>query len=140
MADNAAAKIAGAAPGVDASVPAMNLDAIAYAQQWCRNWNAHDVEAVLADYHDDVVFTSPIAATILPETAGVVRGKPALRRYWTHALQRFPDLRFAVEDVYRGVDTLVIAYRNQNGHLVNEVLTFDGDIVIAGHGTYRVEG
>ncbi len=35
-----------------------------------------------------------------------------------------------------GVDTLVLNYRNQAGGLVNEVLTFDGDLVCQGHGTY----
>jgi hypothetical protein len=27
-------------------------------------------------------------------------------------------------------------YRNHRGELVNEVLTFDGDLVFEGHGTY----
>jgi hypothetical protein len=31
---------------------------------------------------------------------------------------------------------LVINYRNHRGELVNEVLTFDGDKVREGHGTY----
>lgn len=92
------------------------LDATAFAQQWVQSWNAHDLEAILRHFHDDVVFSSPVAATLLPGTAGVVRGKEALRRYWTTALQRIPDLRFDVEGVYQGVDTIVIAYRNQ--HLV----------------------
>jgi hypothetical protein len=38
--------------------------------------------------------------------------------------------------VYRGESTLVINYRNHRGELVNEVLTFDGDLVREGHGTY----
>lgn len=102
--------------------------------------NAHDVEAVLAHFHDDVLFTSPVAATILPETAGVVRGKPALRRYWTQAVQRIANLRFVVVAVYQGVDTVVIVYRNQDGGLVSEVLRFSGDVVVEGHGTYIVAG
>jgi ketosteroid isomerase-like protein len=116
----------------------MNVDAVEFSERWVRNWNAHDVEAVLADFHDDVVFTSPVAAELLPETGGVVRGKDALRRYWTEALARIPELRFTVEGVYQGVDTIVINYRNQSGNLVNEVLTFRDDPIIEGHGTYRV--
>lgn len=118
----------------------MNLDAAAFSRRWVQSWNAHDVDAVLRDFHDDVVFTSPVAAELLPKTAGVVRGKPALRRYWTAALQRLPDLRFDVEGVYQGVDTVVIAYRNQNHTLVNEVLRFQGDLVVEGHGTYLLGG
>jgi hypothetical protein len=38
-----------------------------------RAWNAHDIEAALSHFHDDVVFTSLVAARVLPETGGVVR-------------------------------------------------------------------
>jgi hypothetical protein len=107
-----------------------------FAQAWVRAWNAHDVEAVLAHFHDDVVFTSPVAARLLPETGGVVRGKAALRDYWATALSALPDLHFELVAVYAGVSTLVINYRNHRGQLVNEVLVFDGDLVREGHGTY----
>ncbi|OBE93898.1 nuclear transport factor 2 family protein [Mycobacterium sp. 852002-10029_SCH5224772] len=115
----------------------MNVDAVAFSKRWAQHWNAHDVDTVLDDFHDDVVFTSPVAAKLLPETQGVVRGKAALRRYWVAALERIPDLRLTVEGVYQGVNTIVITYRNQNDDLVNEVLIFDGDVIVEGHGTYR---
>lgn len=117
----------------------MTIDAIAFSERWVQSWNAHDVEAVLRDFHDDVMFTSPVAAKLLPQTGGIIHGKHGLRRYWSAAIERFPDLHFAVEGVYQGVDTLVITYRNQQGGLVNEVLRFDDDgRVIEGHGTYRL--
>ncbi len=118
----------------------MDIDAIGFSQQWVQAWNAHDVEAVLRHFDDDVVFTSPVAAKMLPETAGVVRGKSALRAYWATALQRVPDLRFTVEGVYQGIDTVVINYRNQDGGMVCEVLKFEGNLVCEGHGTYLVAG
>ncbi|MGV0741179.1 YybH family protein [Mycolicibacterium sp. XJ870] len=108
----------------------------AFAEEWVRAWNAHDVDAVLAHFHDDVVFSSPVAARVLPDTGGLVRGKDALRHYWITALAGMPDLHFEVVDVYRGESALVINYRNQRGGLVNEVLLFDGDLVREGHGTY----
>lgn len=37
-----------------------------------------------------------------------MRGKEALRAYWTLALERVPDLRFELLGVYAGVDTLVL--------------------------------
>jgi ketosteroid isomerase-like protein len=112
-------------------------DPNAYAEDWVRAWNAHDIEAVLRHFRDDVVFTSPVAARVLPETEGVVRGKPALREYWATALKMLPDLRFDIIGVYRGESVLVINYRNERGGLVNEVLVFDGDgLVREGHGTY----
>ncbi len=107
-----------------------------FAQLWVDAWNNHDVEAVLAHFHEDVVFTSPVAARVVPASGGQVRGKPALRDYWTRALAQLPDLHFEIVGVYRGVSTVVINYRNHRGQLVNEVLIFDGDLVREGHGTY----
>ena len=80
---------------------------------------------MLAHFHDDVVFTSPVAARVLPETGGVVRGKAALRDYWMTALSMLPDLHFELIGVYQGESLLVINYRNERGGLVNEVLMFD---------------
>ncbi|WP_026912932.1 nuclear transport factor 2 family protein [Patulibacter minatonensis] len=113
-----------------------HLDGPAFAKAWAAAWNAHDVEAVLAHFADDVVFTSPIARQLLDGSDGVLRGKAALRDYWTHALGLIPDLRFEVLGVYAGVDVLVINYRNQRGNIVCEVLAFDGPLVVVGHGTY----
>lgn len=113
-------------------------DAITFSEQWVRAWNAHDLEAVLGHFDDRVTFTSPVAAELLPETAGVIEGKDALRAYWTLALRRIDDLRFVVENVYEGTDSIVINYRNQAGRLANEVLRFRGGLVIEGHGTYLV--
>ena len=110
-----------------------------FATRWCAQWNAHDLEGLIAHFADDVVFTSPVASRILGGD-GVVRGKAALRAYWQLGLAKIPDLRFEVIDVYAGVDTLVINYRNQAGRRVCEVLTFAGALVTEGHGTYVLEG
>lgn len=119
-------------------MPTVNVDPVAFGKQWAEAWNAHDVESVLQHFHEDVVFTSPVAAKLLPETAGVISGKAALRHYWTLALQRIPNLRFVVEGIYQGIDTIVIVYRNQDERRVSEVLRFSDDMVIEGHGTYLV--
>lgn len=66
----------------------------------------------------------------------MLRGKDALRTYWTLGLERNPTLHFDVEGLYVGVTTLVINYRNQAGHLVNDVLRFEVPLVVEGHGTY----
>jgi hypothetical protein len=84
-----------------------------------------------------VVFTSPAASRILGGD-GIVRGKAALCAYWQRGLEMIPDLRFEVIDVYGGVDTLVVNYRNQADTRVCEVLTFVGELVSEGHGTYLV--
>jgi ketosteroid isomerase-like protein len=113
------------------------VDAVEFSQHWVSAWNAHDVDAVLEHFHDDVVFTSPTAAELFPQTQGVLRGRDALREYWSEGVRRIPDLHFSVVGVYEGIDTVVINFRNQRGDLVSEVLIFDGDLVRYGHGTYR---
>jgi len=116
-----------------------NLDPSAFAAQWCAAWNTHDLDQVLDHFHDDVIFTSPIAASLLPETNGMVRGKSALRAYWEEGLRRIPDLHFTIEAVFSGVDTLVIQYRNQKNVTVSEVLIFAEGLVREGHGTYPAD-
>jgi hypothetical protein len=111
-------------------------EAQTFAESWLHAWNARDLDAVLSHFADDAVFTSPIAAKIVEGSEGVIRGKAALREYWQEGLRRIPGLRFELLGIYVGQTTVVINYRNQSGGLVNEVLTFDGHLVTAGHGTY----
>lgn len=109
----------------------------AFAESRAAAWNSHDLETVLEHFADDVVFTSPMAMRLIDGSNGVVHGKAALREYWMEGLRRIPDLHFDVVAVYLGVDTIVINYRNQRSALVNEMLRFDGPLVVEGHGTYR---
>lgn len=114
----------------------MTTTSAAFAESWVSAWNAHNIDAVLSHFADDAVFTSPIAAQILPETGGYLHGKAAIRTYWALGLEKIRDLHFEVLDVYTGIDTVVIHYRNQIGSRVCEVLTFRDGLVVSGHGTY----
>lgn len=110
-----------------------------WATEWAAAWNNHDIDLLLEHFSDDVYWTSPVAAQLMPASQGVIRGKEALRHYYNLGLQRLPDLHFEVLATYKGVNTLVINYRNQKGGLVNEVLVFDETgLVKEGHGTYEV--
>jgi len=120
------------------TLPSMtNDEARRWAEQWIAEWNRHDVEAVLDHFADDVEFCSPVAATINGDPTGVVRGKDALRAYWTTALTSVPDLHFELDDVHLGVDAIAIRYRNQANGMVTEVAVFDADGKVArGWGLY----
>ncbi len=111
-------------------------EAQSFAASWLQAWNAHDLDGVVSHFAEDAVFSSPIAAKLVEGSEGIIRGKAALREYWREGLRRIPDLHFELLGLYVGQNTLVINYRNQSGGLVNEVLTFDGHLVTAGHGTY----
>src|SRR5277367_2860245 len=116
----------------------MELDfAQRFTAGWLDAWNRHDIDEILSHFHDDVIFSSPLAQRIVDDSDGYVRGKDHLRAYWTEGLRRNSDLHFTLEGIYVGVDTLVINYRNQAGGRVNEVLKFKDSLVIEGHGTYE---
>ncbi len=107
------------------------MDARHFAAGWIAAWNARDLEKVLAHYAEHIELSSPLAARLVPESGGVIRGREALRAYWTLGLSRNPDLHFELAEVLEGVRYLVLLYRNQRGQRVAEALTFDEqDLVI----------
>lgn len=109
-----------------------------FASEWLDAWNSHDLDQILGHFSDEVVFTSPFALQIIEGSSGVIRGKEQLRAYWSEGLRRVRDLHFEIEDLYLGINTIVIHYRNHSGGLVNEVLTFEGPLVSEGHATYLI--
>lgn len=111
-----------------------NVDALDFSREWAAAWNRRDVEAILDHFHDDVVFTSPLARQLGYAEDGIVRGKAALRTYWTRALAQNPDLHFQVTAAYQGVNTLVIAFTNERGLARCEVLSIRDGLVAEGHG------
>ena len=115
----------------------MDLDPQQYAEQWVADWNAGDLESVLAHYADDVVFRSPVAARVVPDSGGIIVGKAALADYWRTALSQVTDLHFTLDAVYSSVNALTICYRNQRGQPVAESLVLGDDgLVRFGMGAY----
>lgn len=72
-----------------------HVAARAFVNSWVTAWNAHDLDAVLMHFADDVTFRSPVAVQLMGGD-GVIRGQEALRGYWAEGLRRIPDLRFEV--------------------------------------------
>lgn len=108
-----------------------------FADEWIAAWNSYDLNAILSHYADDVVFRSPRIAAVMGEPVAFVSGKPALARYWTKALSQIKDLRFHLERVYVGSDSLAISYRNHRGQHVVETFVFnDAGLVKESVATY----
>jgi len=101
-----------------------------FAEDWVRSWNAHDLEAILGHYADGVVLTSPVAARLLEDPSGHVRGKAALRAYFSKGLEAFPNLKFELADVMWGLSSVVLYYTNQNGKKTGEFMEIDGGKVV----------
>jgi|SRR6185503_6174873 hypothetical protein len=87
------------------------IDLAGRAQEWLAAWNAHDLERILAHYADDVELASPFVGTLTGRSAGVVRGKEALR---------FDFIR-----LYVGVRSCVLEYQSVNGLRAAEMMEFD---------------
>ncbi len=98
-----------------------------FAAEWIAVWNAHDLDAILAHYADDVEFTSPFVRTIAGEASGTLRGRAALRAYWSRALTGAPDLRFELIRVLPGVSSVTLYYRSSRKLLAAEVMELDND-------------
>ena len=98
-----------------------------FARAWMSAWNDRDIDRILAHYSDGVVFHSPRIALVLGNKAASVTGKPALRDYWTRALERSPELFFELENVLTGSHALTPLYTNHREELVAETFIFDAD-------------
>lgn len=111
-------------------------EARGFAADWADAWNRRDIERVLAHFHEDVEFTSPTALAVMGTP--IVRGKGALREYWTKALTRITSLRFTIDRVVwdpvsRELAILYTSDINGNAKRVSENLRFDatGRAVVA---------
>ena len=71
----------------------MSPDAL--ARTWLEVFNRHDLDALLALYAEDATHTSPKIRSLYPDSGGQLRGKVALRQWWTEALARLPALHYA---------------------------------------------
>jgi len=100
-------------------------EALALAKHWIAAWNSHDLDRILSHYSEDVVLISPVAAKLLNDPAGAVKGKPALRAYFQKGLEFYPQLRFELLDVMWGLSSLLLYYRNQNGTKTGEFMELD---------------
>lgn len=109
-------------------------EAVAFANGWAAAWNERAVERVLGDFSEHVIFTSPTAMAVVG--AGTVRGKAALRDYWTRAMGRIGSLHFTVDrvmwdDVTRELAIVYVSNANGQAKRVSENLTFGSDGLIA---------
>jgi ketosteroid isomerase-like protein len=99
--------------------------ALQFAREWIDSWNAHDLDRILSHYTDDFQMSSPYIVQFVGEASGTLKGKECVAAYWRAALDRLPDLRFELMEVYAGADSIAIHYRGARGKIVVEVLFFD---------------
>jgi ketosteroid isomerase-like protein len=96
-----------------------------FAQAWLDAWNSHDINKIISHYADGVVLISPIAGKLLgnPE----VTGKKAVKSYFIKGLAAYPDLKFDLQEVLFGQQSIVLFYINQNGVKAGEFMQLDNE-------------
>jgi ketosteroid isomerase-like protein len=103
----------------------------AFATQWIADWNAHDLDAILAHYTPDVEFHSPKVARFTQGAQTHFSGREALRPYFARAFEMRPNLRFDMMHVVADANGLAIVYRNEEGATAVELMDLNaGDQVI----------
>ena len=100
-------------------------DARDLASHWIRAWNAHDLDEIMSHYAEEVVLVSPVAAKILNEPSGTVKGKEALRAYFKRGLDAYPNLEFDLIEVMWGISSVILYYKNQKGGKTGEFMEID---------------
>ena len=97
------------------------------AREWYEAWNSHDLERIVSHYAESVVLISPVAAKLLNDPTGQVKGKQSLRAYFKKGLDAFPQLHFEPIEVMWGLSSIVLHYVNQKGTKSGEFMELDGD-------------
>ena len=80
-------------------------------RHWEDGWNGGDADTIMGPFADDVVFSSPAIPKFTGDEAqATIVGAAALREYVVEALRRSGDVRYAVDAVYAGAETVVLVY------------------------------
>lgn len=96
-----------------------------FAHAWISAFNAHDLNAILEHYADELTFYSPFISLLNVNEAGCITNKQDLKRYFQLGLTTYPDLQFTLHHVFVGVDTLTIYYTSVQNRLACEVFRLD---------------
>jgi hypothetical protein len=101
-----------------------------FAEEWIEAWNDHDLDRIVTHYTDDIVFSSPLVASVGGAANGTLCGRAELRAYFKAALIRFPSLRFERRTVFHGTDALTIVYTSVNDLLAAETMVLSDDLLV----------
>jgi hypothetical protein len=101
------------------------------AHRWIAAWNAHDIEAILSHYAEEIEFVSPLVVRRLGRPDGTIRAKRELRGYFEAALAPGSGLRFSLGRILLGATSWTILYANHRDELVAETMFPDASGRIA---------
>ena len=97
-----------------------------FAREWVNAWNSHDLERIFQLYSDSFEMTSPLIVERMGLPSGSLKGKNAIRPYWSQGLASMPNLRFELRGIMVGVNSVAILYRSvTQAKSVVELFEFD---------------
>ena|SRR5438477_12634549 len=115
-------------------------EALEFAKHWVEAWNSHNLDEIMSHYAADVVLVSPVAARVLNDPSGTVKGREAVHAYFRRGLEAYPNLKFELIDVMWGLSSVVLYYVNQTGTNTGEFMEIDsGGKVIRVVANYNVK-
>ena len=105
-----------------------------FVQDWLEGWNSRNPDRIMAHYAEDAVFQSPSVLALGGSSDGIVRGKREITEFTRRAFERFPKLRFEVEDVIERPNRVIVIYRKhgvfaEKPGLTVEVFEFEYGLV-----------
>ena len=69
----------------------------AHASSWIEAWNAHDLEAIMEHYAEDVEFQVDTVVSRWGRADGILRGKAELKEHFRRGLEKVPQIKFDLE-------------------------------------------
>jgi ketosteroid isomerase-like protein len=72
-------------------------------KKWNQAWDNHDLDGVMALFHDEVVFDN--------WTGGIARGKSALEKAWAPWFANHGGFRFIEEETFIDVESQKVLFR-----------------------------
>ena len=116
---------------MSATLPQHNKE---IAIKWFEAFNEHDLEKLLALYHNDAEHFSPKLKIRLPETQGLIKGKDALRSWWQDAFDRLPSLNYEVNKLTADDEQVFMEYirhvKGEEDLRVGEILEIKNGLII----------
>lgn len=105
------------------------------AKKWLKAFNEHQLESLLALYHEEAIHFSPKLKLRHPETHGLISGKSALRSWWQDAFDRLPQLEYRETTITSNNKRVFMEYTRivpgEENMLVAEVLEIDNRLIVA---------
>ena len=104
------------------------------ANQWFQAFNQHNLDSLLALYHDHAQHYSPKLKVNHPETLGFIKGKEQLHNWWAESFEKLPTLQYFPQIILADGNLIFFEYirkvDGQDDMIVGELLEIENGLII----------